>query len=289
MTAAARLERVSKSFGDVHALDDVSYEASRGEIVALLGPNGAGKTTSLSLLLGLRRPDEGVATLFGSDPRIPGSRYRLGTTPQEMAFPGTLRVSEIVDLVRAHYPQPHDTGSLLDRFGMSDLSRRQAGGLSGGERRRLAVSLAFAGDPELVVLDEPTTGLDTDARTAVWNAIHEFVVSGGTVLLTTHYLQEAESLATTVVVIDRGRVAARGSVDHIRARAGVGRISFRREPLPHDLAGQVSVEGDRVVIQAPRPEDVVRRLIHAGARLEDLDVRPLPLEEALRLLPGNEP
>ena len=102
MTAAARLERVSKAFGSVQALDDVSYEASHGEIVALLGPNGSGKTTSLSLLLGLRRPDEGGAKLFGSDPRIPGSRCRLGTTPQEMAFPGTLRVSEIVDLVRAH-------------------------------------------------------------------------------------------------------------------------------------------------------------------------------------------
>ena len=288
MTAVARLEEVSKSFGVVHALDDVSYEIPHGEIVALLGPNGSGKTTSLSLLLGLRRPDRGTARLFGHDPTVPATRRRLGTTPQEMAFPGTLRVDEIVDLVRAHYPEPHPTASLLERFGLAELSRRQTGGLSGGERRRLAVALAFAGNPELVVLDEPTTGLDVEARNAVWREIRAMVSSGGTVLLTTHYLEEAEALATKVVVIDRGRVAASGSIDEIRARAGARRISFRREPLPPDLAGEISENGDRVVIHAPHPEQVVRQLVHAGARLEDLDVRSLPLEEALRLLPGRD-
>ena len=287
MTAVARLESVSKSFGSVCALDDVSYEIPHGEIVALLGPNGAGKTTSLSLLLGLRRPDRGTAQLFGRDPTSPATRRRLGTTPQEMAFPGTLRVDEIVALVRAHYAEPPSAESLLDRFELGALARRQSGGLSGGERRRLAVALAFAGAPELVVLDEPTTGLDVDARGAVWHELRVFVSSGGTVLLTTHYLEEAEALATKVVVIDRGRVAAAGSVDEIRARAGAGRISFRREPLPPDLAGEVSESGDRVVIHASHPEEVVRHLVHAGARLQDLDVRPLPLEEALRLLPGG--
>lgn len=288
MSAAARLEGASKSFGEIRALDNVSYEVSRGEIVAVLGPNGAGKTTSLSLLLGLRRPDRGVATLFGRDPRIPTTRCRLGTTPQEMAFPATLRVGEIVDLVRAHYPKPRSAASLLGHFGLSELARRQTGGLSGGERRRLAVALAFVGNPELVVLDEPTTGLDLEARTAVWEAIREFVSSDGAVLLTTHYLEEAEALATTVVVIDRGRVAARGSVDEIRARAGAGRISFRREPLPPDLVAEVSENGGRVVIHASEPENVLRRLVYAGARLEDLEVRPLPLEEALRLLPRDD-
>jgi ABC-2 type transport system ATP-binding protein len=287
MTAVARLEGVSKSFGQVCALDDVSYEIPHGEIVALLGPNGAGKTTSLSLLLGLRRPDRGTAQLFGHDPTRPATRRRLGTTPQEMAFPGTLRVDEVVDLVRAHYAEPPSTESLLGRFELGALGRRQTGGLSGGERRRLAVALAFAGAPELVVLDEPTTGLDVEARGAVWQELRLFVSSGGTVLLTTHYLEEAEALATKVVVIDRGRVAAAGSVDEIRARAGAGRISFRREPLPSNLAGDVSEDGDRVVIHASHPEEVVRQLVHTGARLQDLDVRPLPLEEALRLLPGG--
>ena len=121
----------------------------------------------------------------------------------------------------------------------------------------------------------------------MWHELRVFVSSGGTVLLTTHYLEEAEALATKVVVIDRGRVAAAGSVDEIRARAGAGRISFRREPLPPNLAGDVSESGDRVVIHASHPEEVVRQLVHAGARLQDLDVRPLPLEEALRLLPGG--
>jgi ABC-2 type transport system ATP-binding protein len=287
MTAIARLEGVSKSFAQVCALDNVSYEIPDGEIVALLGPNGAGKTTSLSLLLGLRRPDRGTAQLFGRDPTVPATRRRLGTTPQEMAFPGTLRVNEIVDLVSAHYAEPPSAESLLERFELAALARRQTGGLSGGERRRLAVALAFAGDPELVVLDEPTTGLDVDARSAVWHELRKFVSSGGTVLLTTHYLEEVEALATKVVVIDRGRVAAAGSVDEIRARAGARRISFRREPLPPNLAGDVSENGDRVVIHAAHPEEVVRQLVHADARLHDLDVRPLPLEEALRLLPGG--
>lgn len=288
MSAAAKLDGVSKSFGDVRALENISYEAPTGEVVALLGPNGAGKTTSLSLLLGLRRPDLGVATLFGLDPRLPVARVRLGTTPQEMAFPGTLRVGEVVELVRAHYPRPRAGADLLRHFGLNELVDRQTGGLSGGERRRLAVALAFAGDPELVVLDEPTTGLDVDARGAVWEAVREFAASGGTVLLTTHYLEEAESLATTVVVIDRGHVVARGSVDEIRARAGAGRISFRREPIPPELAVLAIDDGDRVILHAPRPEDVVRRLVHAGARLVDLEVRPLPLEDALRLLPRDD-
>ena len=285
MTAPACLDGVSKSFGDVRALENVSYEAPGGEIVALLGPNGAGKTTSLSLLLGLRRPDGGTATLFGLDPRLPGARLRLGATPQEMAFPGTLRVREVVELVRSHFPQPRGTASLLERFGLSELADRQTGGLSGGERRRLAVALAFAGNPDLVILDEPTTGLDVDAREAVWGELREFAAAGGTVLFTTHYLEEAESLARTIIVIDRGHVTARGSVEEIRARAGVGRISFIREPLPPDLARLAADEGDRLVIHAPQPEEVVRRLVQSGARLVDLEVRPLPLEDALRMLP----
>jgi len=278
----AALDRVSKAFGETRALTNVSYEASRGSVVALLGPNGAGKTTSLSLLLGLRRPDTGSATLFGADPRRPQARRRLGATPQEMAFPLTLRVREIVQLVRAHFERPRAVADVLAQFGLEGLEDRQTGGLSGGERRRLAVALAFVGDPDLVVLDEPTSGLDVDSRRATWAAIRSYASEGGTVLLTTHHLEEAETLASEVVAIDRGAVVARGSVAEIRARAGLGVVRFRSEPLPAEIAEGAVDENGITTIYTKTPTETVRRLIHAEARLEELEVAPLSLEDALR-------
>ncbi|HZO61749.1 MAG TPA: ABC transporter ATP-binding protein [Gaiellaceae bacterium] len=208
---AASLSGVTKRFDRVVALDDVDLELRGGEVLALLGPNGAGKTTALSLILGLRRPDAGRAELFGGDPRRPGSRLGVGVTPQEASFPPTLLVCEIVDLVRAHFPGAAAAPDLLARFGLRDCSLRQAGGLSGGERRRLSVALAFAGAPQAVFLDEPTSGLDVEARRAVWNELGAYAAAGGTVLLTTHYLEEAEALATRVAVLVRGRIGAEGS------------------------------------------------------------------------------
>ena len=208
---AAALRQVTKRFGDRPALDAVDLEIGVGEVVALLGPNGAGKTTAVAILLGLRRPDEGRAELFGADPARPRSRLRVGVTPQETGFPPTLRVREVVDLVRAHFPGPAPAPELLERFGLAELAPRQTGGLSGGERRRLAVALAFAGRPDAVFLDEPTAGLDVESRRTVWSEIERYAGEGGTVLLTTHYLEEAERLAPRVAVLARGRLVADGA------------------------------------------------------------------------------
>lgn len=279
----ATLEHVSKRFGGVAALDDVTLEIPRGAVVALLGANGAGKTTALSLLLGLRRPDKGTARLFGSDPRDPATRRRLGCTPQESGFPQTLRVVEVLALVTAHFERPAEPQELLRRFLLEEFARRQTGGLSGGQRRRLALALALAGSPELLVLDEPTTGLDIESRQATWRELRSFVEEGGTILLTTHYLEEAEALASWIVLIERGRVIASGGVSEIRERAGFGRVRFRSEPLPEGpYDGAVADDGTTITIESADPSATVRALVHAGAQLEELTVEALPLEDALR-------
>ena len=217
---AAALSGVTKRFGSLVALDEVDLELHQGEVLALLGPNGAGKTTALSVVLGLRRPDRGRAELRGMDPRRRDARAAIGVTPQEAGFPPTLRVREIVDLVRAHFATPAPNAELLARFGLMDCGRRQAGGLSGGERRRLSVALAFAGRPRAVFLDEPTTGLDVEARRSLWQELEQYAAAGGTILLTTHYLEEAEALATRVALLARGRIAAEGSPQQLATAHG---------------------------------------------------------------------
>jgi ABC-2 type transport system ATP-binding protein len=216
---AAALWSVSKRFGKTVALDQVDFAVEAGEVVALLGPNGAGKTTALSILLGLRRPDEGRAEIFGIDPRRPISRLAVGVTPQEAGFPPTLQVREIVDLVRAHFPYPAPMDELLERFDLANIAGRQAGGLSGGERRRLSVALAFAGEPAAIFLDEPTAGLDVESRRSVWSEIDRYALDGGTVLLTTHYLEEADRLAEKIVLLARGRVVAEGTSAELAEQA----------------------------------------------------------------------
>src|SRR5690606_29217046 len=196
------------------------------------GPNGAGKTTLLTLLAGLRRPSSGQVELFGENPRQVRSRRHLGTTPQQTALPPVLRVSEVIDLVGAHFEDRVPTAELAEEFGLGDLLRRQAGALSGGQQRRLSVALAFVGRPRLVLLDEPTTGLDVDIRHVLWDAIRAFHAEGGTVLLTSHYLDEVEALAQRAVVIDHGRILADDSVDAIRALVGVHRVSLTAAALP---------------------------------------------------------
>jgi ABC-2 type transport system ATP-binding protein len=235
----AELRAVHKRYGKVEALHGLDLQLHPGELVALLGPNGAGKTTAVGVLLGRRRPDAGWARLFGQDPASPAARRGVGVTPQETGFPDNLTVAEVVDLVRVHYPAPAPTRELLDRFGLAEVAGRRAGGLSWGQQRRLAAALAFAGRPRAVVMDEPTAGLDVEARHRLWEVIRAFVADGGAVLLTTHYLEEAQALASRVVVLARGRVVAHGSVDELIARVGPGRErASLEEAFLHLIGGQ---------------------------------------------------
>jgi ABC-2 type transport system ATP-binding protein len=285
---AAELADVHKAYGKVLALAGVSLRVDAGDVVALLGPNGAGKTTAIRVLLGLRSPDRGTARLFGRNPRVPAARRRIGCTPQETGLPQTLRVAETLTFACAHFPSPTPVGDLLERFALTELARRQTGALSGGERRRLAVALAFAGAPSLVVLDEPSSGLDIQSRRLLWHGVAAYAVDGGTVLLSTHDLEEAEALATRVVVLARGAVLADGSVAEIRARAGVSRIRLT-SPAP-SIAGVIR-QDERAggsVLYTREPGAVVRRLVEQGSTLAGLEVARASLEEAFLDLTGEQ-
>src|SRR5690606_17332296 len=178
------VDGVRRTFGDVVARDGVSRAVRPGEIVGLLGPNGAGKSTLLSLVTGQRKPDAGTGRLFGQDPRLPAARIGLGVTPQETGRPPPLTRGADVDLGGGHYPDPMPPGDPLARVDLAHLARRQTGGLSGGQKRRLAVALSLAARPRLVLLDEPTTGLDVEGRRPLWQAVRDYHREGATVVVT---------------------------------------------------------------------------------------------------------
>ncbi|NRQ39147.1 ABC transporter ATP-binding protein [Nonomuraea sp. NN258] len=292
MTVLARAVEVTRRYGAVLALDGVSLEIGAGELVGLLGPNGAGKSTLINLFVGLRRPTSGTVELFGGSPQDPLVRRGVGVTPQETGLPESLRVGEIVDFVSAHYPKRTDKHELLARFGLEDLVKRQVGGLSGGQRRRLAVALAFAGEPRMVFLDEPTTGLDVEARRALWDGVKSYHEAGGTVLLTSHYLEEIEALAERVVVVGHGRVLADDTVRAVRDMVGVRRVSFDTvdaSALPQ-LPGVLGVEHDegRASLVTTDPDRLVVELVKSGTPFSGLEVRPTTLEEAFLAITSKE-
>lgn len=284
----ASLEQASKHFGKTLALDKVTLEVRQGELLALLGPNGAGKSTAISLLAGLRPPDSGRVSLFGLNPQEARARINLGVTPQETSLPSELRVREVLDLVQAYYPNPVPQGELLERFDLVGLERRQCGGLSGGQKRRLAVALAFLGNPRLVILDEPTTGLDVESRRGLWESVRRYQAGGGTVLLTTHYLEEAEALASRVVVINQGHLTAEGTVAEIKARVGLKRVRYQGEPVP-GLVGvsRVEQENGSTILYTADSDAVVRQLVQQNTPFSNLEVQSVSLEQAFVALTAS--
>ncbi len=220
----ASLEAVNKNYGNVRALRGVDFRVRAGEIVALLGPNGAGKTTAVKLLLGLMPPNAGRVRVFGGDPTNPENRMRTGAMLQVGRVPETLRVREHIDLFSTYYPKPMSSAEILAAAGLEKLSDRKFGELSGGQKQRVLFALAICGDPDLLFLDEPTVGLDVEARRLLWDEIRELVSRGKTVLLTTHYLQEADALADRVAVINQGEIIAQGTPAEIKAQTSGKRI-----------------------------------------------------------------
>lgn len=288
----ARLSAVSKTFGDVPALRGLTLDVRAGELLALLGPNGAGKTTTVKLLLGLASPDSGMVSVFGGDPRHPQNRRRTGAMLQVGRVPETVLVREHIDLFSSYYPVPLPLAETIRVAGLQGLEKRPFGELSGGQKQRLLFALAICGNPDLLVLDEPTVGLDVEARRFLWDEIRRVVARGKTVLLTTHYLQEADALADHIVVMNRGVITAEGTPAEIKARAAGRQIRcVTRLPIAEvcGIPGVLEVHSDRgtLVIRAADADGVLRELMSRDPQLRDLHVTSAELEDAFLALTRN--
>jgi ABC-2 type transport system ATP-binding protein len=285
----ASLEGVNKNYGPVRALRGVDFRVRAGEVVALLGPNGAGKTTAVKLLLGLMPPNIGKVRVFGVDPTNPENRMRTGAMLQVGRVPETLRVHEHIDLFSTYYQKPMRAEEILAAAGLEKLADRKFGDLSGGQRQRVLFALAICGDPDLLFLDEPTVGLDVEARRMLWDEIRRMVDRGKTVLLTTHYLEEADALADRIAVINQGEIIAEGTPAEIKAKTSGKRIRCVTT-LNLDVVKQISgvrdVKEDREAfeIQAAAAEPVVRELLLRDAQLSGLEITSAGLEEAFLAL-----
>jgi ABC-2 type transport system ATP-binding protein len=261
----------------------------------MLGPNGAGKTTSISLMLGLRQPTSGVARLFGLPPDDRRARSRCGVMLQESGVTAVLKVAEIVDLFRSYYPAPLPTERVLALAGLTDKAASFTGRLSGGERQRLYFALAICGDPDALFLDEPSVGMDVTARRGMVETIRTFAAAGKTIVLTTHYLDEADQLARRIVVIDHGVVIADAPPPQIKARVASKRVSFSAAPpLSDDLLRELPArvlerDGARVRLLSSEPERLLQLLFARGVQVRELEVVGADLEEAfVSLTSGRE-
>jgi len=285
----ANLESVNKNYGDVRALRHVNFGVRAGEVVALLGPNGAGKTTAVKLLLGLLLPNSGRVRVFGGDPTNPENRMRTGAMLQVGRVPETLRVREHIDLFSTYYQKPMPTAEILAAAGLEKLRDRKFGELSGGQKQRVLFALAICGDPDLLFLDEPTVGLDVEARRMLWDEIRQLVSRGKTVLLTTHYLQEADALADRVAVINQGEIIAEGTPSEIKAQTAGKRIrciTSLNISVLRRIPGVTEVKEDReaVELHAAEAEPVLRELLARDSTLSGLEVTSAGLEEAFLAL-----
>ena len=285
----AELEGARKRYGGTQALDGLDLALHAGRVTALLGANGAGKSTTLHLLLGLLAADAGAVQVFGRPASSRTARVSTGAMLQSAGLPDRLRVGELLALVRSYYPDPRSTADCVALAGLDGLLERPYRALSGGQQRRVQFALALCGRPRLLCLDEPTTGLDIEARQTLWAAVRELVGEGCGILLTTHYLEEAEALSDHVVVVDAGRKLVEGSVAAIRGHVAQRRIRCVTALEADAVAAWPGVrsarrEGDALQVVADAAEPVVRRLLDADASLHDLEVQRAGLADAFLAL-----
>ncbi len=291
-TAAALTDvthRYESAKGTQTALRNFSLALKPGEVVALLGPNGAGKTTAIKLLLGLLTPTEGMARIFGDDPRNTRTRERIGTMLQVAKLPETLRCREFLTLFRSYYPNPLPLEPLIESTGLRDIQNKEFRQLSGGQKQRLLFALALCGNPDLIFLDEPTLGMDIETRHALWAQVRSLSARGKTVLLTTHYLEEADTLADRIVVMAEGSVIAQGTPTQIKSRVA-GRKLRCVTAVPLDqlqrIEGVLKAEqlGSATTLTVGNAEDILRYLLAIDPTLHSLEVTSPNLEDAFLAL-----
>ena len=292
-TEAVRLRNVVKTFGGVVAVDGVSLTIARGEVVALLGPNGAGKTTTIDMLLALSRPTSGSVTVFGGPPREAVARGLVAAVMQSGGLLKDYTVAETVRLTASLFGSSRPVGELLARAGIADIADRRVGACSGGQQQRLRFAMALAPDPELLILDEPTTGMDVEGRRDFWAAIRDDAAAGRTVIFATHYLAEADEYADRIVLIRKGQIVADGTPAQIKS-LGSGRVV--KVTLPgrtlRDLdlipgATSVEIRGDTVIVYADDSDAVARHLLTTtGAR--DLEITSRNIEDAFIALTNDD-
>ncbi len=298
--SVASLSRVTKRYANgILALDDLSLSLCKGEIVALLGPNGAGKSTAVKLMMGLSMPSSGSVRIFGADPRQTATRLRTGVMLQVGRAPEMLRVREHINIFRGYYPTPMPYDEIVRAASLEGIEERMFGQLSGGQRQRVLFAIALAGDPDLIFLDEPTVGLDIEARRGMWAQIRSLAARGKTVLLTTHYLEEADALAHRIVVINKGRVVCEGTPAEVKSlgSAGAGGSASRNVKIIRcstslststllQLRGVTSVEtaGDLTAITSTEAEATLRELLALDETLHSLEIKSPALEDAFLAL-----
>ncbi|MFF2325151.1 MULTISPECIES: ABC transporter ATP-binding protein [unclassified Streptomyces] len=286
-TAVVRFDQVSKAYGEVRAVDGLTLELHPGETVALLGPNGAGKSSTLDLLLGLRTADSGSVQVFGTTPQNAIAAGRVGAMLQSGGLMEGVTVGELVRLACDLHPRPHPVGEVLARAGITQFADRLVNKLSGGQEQRVRFALATAGANDLIVLDEPTTGMDVTARQAFWATMREQADQGRSVLFATHYLEEADAIADRVLVLHKGRLLADGTAAEIKARAGARRISFELEGPVDEGAlralpflSALDITGRRIRIQSRNADATVHAVYALGLYPRTLEVAGLGLEQA---------
>ncbi|MCG8465323.1 MAG: ABC transporter ATP-binding protein [Xanthomonadales bacterium] len=303
---AIQVEAVDLSYGKVEVLKQLQLSIPKGQIIAILGPNGAGKTSLINILLGLTKANTGRAQVLGEAPGSMAAKLRLGVVLQHAELAENLSVAELIQLFRQYYPAPLGLTELLQRAGLTHLKSRRYGKLSGGEKRRVQFALALAGDPELIFLDEPTTGLDIQSRQQLWSQIRQCAEQGRTVVLTTHYLEEADQLAHRIVVMNQGQIIADGAPQAIKSHIELKQVrctthlpaqhllleKLARDPevaaIQHDIVPHEGSVRYQLRIDTHNAEAVVRALLQTDDQLSDLEVSGAGLEQAFLALTNSQ-
>ncbi|MCR8844946.1 ABC transporter ATP-binding protein [Paenibacillus sp. SC116] len=292
---AIECKNVVKQFGNFRAVDHMNLTFEKGKISALLGPNGAGKTTAISMMLGLMKPTSGEIKVLGMPAGTKELRQRVGALTQDVRAADGLTVKEVLELFRSYYRNPMSLDRLLDISGLHGDMKRKAASLSGGQRRRLAFAQSLAGNPELILLDEPTVAMDVEARGRFWETIGALAGDGRTVLLTTHYLEEADAVADHIAVIANGRVVAEGAPEKLKAQTALRTISFRATNAPEEQAWltlpgveKVECNGDRIRLQAKQTDELLFTLMQSKWGVTDIEVQSASLEDTFRSLTTSQ-